>query len=359
MSRRSGLPRWVSEYRDPRNGKWRLRARRKGSPTHYFKCERAGTDAFWAEYRAWRAGETVTPKPGTRIPCSVSDVVARLYVSTEWLSLKPSTQRQRRNILERFREVAGHLPVTGIHRELVEKWIAKRKPSAGKHFRQVLRMVMQEAIRAGYRSDDPTEGVSLKPLATKGHHSWLDSEIATYQARWPAGTTQGLALGLFLYTGQRRGDIVRMGHQHVDGERIRVVQEKTGEALWIPIHEDLQAVLDAHPRRNLTFLVTEHGAPFASSASFGNWFKKACRGAGLPERCASHGLRKAAARRLAEAGCSTREIMAIGGWKTSKMVDLYTEGVDQERLAMSAMKRISGTKDEQKMATGDVRSQNC
>jgi hypothetical protein len=34
---------------------------------------------------------------------------------------------------------------------------------------------------------------------------------------------------------------------------------------------------------------------------------------GVPDRCVLHGFRKAAACRLAEAGCSTLEIMSIPG----------------------------------------------
>ena len=47
----------------------------------------------------------------------------------------------------------------------------------------------------------------------------------------------------------------------------------------------------------------------------------AIRDAGLPRRCELHGLRKAAARRLAEAGCSASEIMAITGKKTLAEVE--------------------------------------
>src|SRR5262249_11301104 len=44
----------------------------------------------------------------------------------------------------------------------------------------------------------------------------------------------------------------------------------------------------------------------------------AIRKAGLPPCCKAHGLRKAAARRLAEAGCSAHEIMAVGGRKKTR-----------------------------------------
>ena len=67
----------------------------------------------------------------------------------------------------------------------------------------------------------------------------------------------------------------------------------------------------------------------------------AIRDAGLPRRCKPHGLRKAAARRLAEAGCSASEIMAITGHKTLAEVERYTRAAEQERLARQAIQRQS------------------
>jgi len=63
----------------------------------------------------------------------------------------------------------------------------------------------------------------------------------------------------------------------------------------------------------------------------------AIRKAGLPPYCKAHGLRKAAARRLAEAGCSTQEIMAVTGHKTLSEVERYTRAAEQERLNAAAM----------------------
>jgi integrase len=112
---------------------------------------------------------------------------------------------------------------------------------------------------------------------------------------------------------------------------------KTDERLRIPIHAALQAILDATPRENMTFLVTDYGKPF-TPAGFGNWFGERCREAGL--RLNAHGLRKAAARRLVEAGCSVHEVMAITGHRTLSEVQRYTREVEQERMADAAVRRL-------------------
>ena len=58
-------------------------------------------------------------------------------------------------------------------------------------------------------------------------------------------------------------------------------------------------------------------------------------------RCKAHGLRKAAARRLAEAGCTANEIAAVTGHKTLAEVERYTRAVDQERLNRTAIGKPS------------------
>jgi integrase len=95
-----------------------------------------------------------------------------------------------------------------------------------------------------------------------------------------------------------------MGRQHVRNGMIAVRQQKTGTMLQIPLHPKLQEALGTTGEKHLTFLVAEFGKPF-SFAGFGNWFRERCNEAGLPKRCSAHGLRKAACRRLAEAGCTT------------------------------------------------------
>ena len=54
-----------------------------------------------------------------------------------------------------------------------------------------------------------------------------------------------------------------------------------------------------------------------------------------------HGLRKAAARRLAEALCEPHEIMSITGHRTLKEVTRYTEAFDRAKLGRSAMAKLA------------------
>jgi len=98
----------------------------------------------------------------------------------------------------------------------------------------------------------------------------------------------------------------------------------------------LRRSLDARPSGHVAAIVTEFGRPFTVKG-FQNFISDAIRDAKLPSRCKAHGLRKAAARRLAEAGCSANEIMAVTGHKTLSEVERYTRAAEQERLNAAAM----------------------
>jgi integrase len=87
----------------------------------------------------------------------------------------------------------------------------------------------------------------------------------------------------------------------------------------------------------MTFLVTDYGRAF-TDGSFGNWFHDRCIEAGVPGR--AHGLRKAGATIAANNGATAYQLMAIFGWDTLKMAEVYTKAADQQRLARVAMHMI-------------------
>ena len=134
-----------------------------------------------------------------------------------------------------------------------------------------------------------------------------------------------------------------MGPQHIRGGGLYVKQQKTGTELQIPISAELRAVLENTPVQSLTFLTTERGTPY-KPGEFSDWFRRQCDAAGLPKHCVAHGLRHAAATRLAEAGASPHQIAAITGHKTLTEVARYTKTADQIRMAKEATELIANRK---------------
>jgi integrase len=322
---------------------------------YYFKHV-PGTDEFAAEYQKWLVGGSEVKAIRGTIPGSVSALIAKYYRSAEWANLSDATQSTYRGILERFRNDHGDKPAARLERHNVKDLMAGKAntPSAANNLLKLIRILMRFAIEEGWRKDDPTLGIKNLRIRSEGFHCWTDEELEMFERHWPIGTRERLAFALLLYSFQRRGDVIRLGRQHTAQGFLTIVQHKTKVKLTIPVHPDLQQIIDATPSGNLTLICTSHGHPF-TNAGFGNWFRDACAAAGLPKRCAAHGLRKAACRRGAEAGWTVHHIAAWSGHKTLKEVERYTKAADQKRLAESAM-NISVAKSKTGMAKRGVSS---
>jgi integrase len=302
-----------------------------------------GSPEFNAAYEQALAGAAAPPAIGAkRVRAgSIGALALAYFQAPEFLALSASTRQTYRLIIVKFTAEHGTKPLALLTREHVNAMLARRvaTPAAANHWLRLLRAMMQFAVTEGFRKDDPTTAVKFIPHRTDGFHTWSEDEIATFEAAHPVGSMARLTFGLALYTGSRRSDIVRMGRQHVRGGMVQVRQQKTGKFLAIPIHPELEKIIDATPAEHLTFLTTAFGQPF-TAAGLGNRFRKWVDEAGLPPECALHGLRKAAMRRLAEAGCSANVIAAISGHKTLRMVEHYTRAADQERMARAGMEAI-------------------
>ncbi|MGE5500923.1 MAG: tyrosine-type recombinase/integrase [Ignavibacteriales bacterium] len=350
-------PAHVSYYRDCR-GHLRWRFRKPPLPESQTRAQ-FGSEEWWTWYSAALAGEPRQVGATKTAPGSLNALVAAYYASADWKLLSATTQKTYRGIIERFRAQHGDKPIAQLQRTHILKLMdAKAEtPAAANNLLKILRVLMRFAVERNMRLDDPTVAVRALRYKTDGFHTWTEGEIAAYEKRWPLGTKERLALDLFLYTAQRSGDVRRMGPQHVRNGLVAVRQEKTGEALELPLLPQLEASLASCPSGHLTFLVTQHGRPY-SAKGFGNWFSDAARKAGLPAGVSAHGLRKAAARRLAEAGCTVHEIMSVTGHRTLKEVARYTAKADQKRRAESAMAKVGKTETEQSLSNPDNRLAN-
>lgn len=327
---------YIHRFKD-RHGKVRHYFRRVGFPQVTLPGE-VGSAEFINAYSA-AMGQKKKPikKYGEG---TIGALIVAWYQWREFTNMAETTKVVYRNIAERFGAEYGHLRVSTLEPHHIDAILSKRsgKPAAANNLLKVLRKMMQFAVKAKWTAKNPTDGIEKLSNKTDGHHTWTEAEIEQFESRWPIGSRPRLAFALLLYTAQRRGDVIRMGKQHIQGGFMAIVQEKTGARLEIPVHSKLRAVIRATPSDHLTFLTTAAGAPF-TSAGFGNLFREMCNDANLPH-CSAHGLRKAASRRLAEAGCSANQIKAITGHASIAEVQRYTQAADQRNLATSAMAMV-------------------
>jgi integrase len=337
---KSKLP-YLHQYYD-RHGKLRCYVRRRGYgqvPLH----AAPGSPQFFAEYQA-ALNESPRPKHFSGAAGTVSCLVVDFYRSTEFSNLRPSSQKTYRNILEKLRELHGHRLVGDLQtpkaRKIIEE-IGLHAPAMANLTRAVLRRLMEYAIEMGLRSDNPFSKVPKYRLGT--YHTWTDDEISTFERRWPIGSRERLAFALLLFTGQRGSDVVKMRRSDIKNGVIRVVQQKTAkdtdDELSIPIHPALERAMRACRSNSLYLISDEKGTPITRQ-SLTRVIRLAVIAAGLPSHCVAHGLRKAALRRLAEYGSTTREISAVSGHRTLTEIERYTRRADHARLSQAAIRRI-------------------
>lgn len=332
---------YVDSYRD-RTGTMRRYFRRGGRRLGTMPGE-VGSDEFMMAYAAYLAGKPAAAKVTVHAD-SLAKLITDFYGSRFFTDRKPSTRQLYRYALDPVSIEHGHRSASTMTAENAEKIINKigeKRPGMGNLTRAVMRRVMQFAVKQKIRKDNPMIGIEAFKVGE--HHTWNDAELRQYETKWRLGTRQRLAYALLLYTGQRVGDVARMSRADVADGLIHVVQQKTGAELWVPIHPELLRAMKALPAKGLTLVGDANGRPI-KRAALSALMRTAINHAGLPSRCVSHGLRKAAMRVLAESDATANQIAAISGHKTLKEVERYTKAADQKKMARAAMDKVPNAK---------------
>ena len=265
---------------------------------------------------------------------SLADVIAQYKQAPEFRGLRDRTRHDYAIYLDLLSETWGPHPVASLERKHILRLRDKYAETAAKANKivTVLRIVLTFAIERDYRRDNPAKEIKKIAMGA-GHASWPDEAITRFLETAPPMMVLALKLGF--YTGQREGDVLAMSWHDCDGEYIKVIQSKTGTKLSIPVHAALREALDGQDRISPIILTTSTGRPFAGS-NFRHHFGKAMKAAGLVG-LTFHGLRYTAAAKLAEAGCSNKQIASITGHKSLAMIEKYTRDADQKRLSGAAI----------------------
>jgi integrase len=299
-----------------------------------------GTPEFDAAYQAALRGEQSAPMATARTG-SLEWLIARYRETTSWQTLSPATKRQRENIFGNVIKSAGKSSYRDIKRATIVAGRDRRAatPAQSRNFLDAMRGLFRWALDAGLVPLNPTEGIKNPPRPKgDGFRPWTEDDVTAYEKRWQVRTRQRVWLDVLLYTGLRRGDVVRLGRQHVRDGVAMIKTEKTGTAVTLPILPVLAKTLAAGPCGDLTFIAGASGRPFTKE-SFGNEFREACRAAGVPG--SAHGVRKIAATRAANAGATVAQLEAIFGWQGGAMASLYTRAADRRRLALEGMHMLA------------------
>ncbi len=393
MSKKRELPEYVYEI-PKRSGRYYFQ-RFEGSTRHRLKVT-LYSPQFWGLYAAWveayadaKPGDNVTlaSQPASEVqqkptppllatPHTWCWLCQKYFESTTYKDLEQSTRRVRKKVLEATwgepihpdtpHMLYGAMPLNHFRAKAIKvlrdrkTWVEEEENEAGdfvevrknteaansrvKYIRAVLNWAKEEPdiadlIEHRNWADDVAY---FPPKSDAGIATWTLADIEQYRAEFPFGTKARLAMELLLFTLQRRSDVVKLGRQVLkadsEGRPMFIFTQKKNRkrkpvTAYVPLFPELQAIIDATPDKgDLIYLVSEWGTPWASEASFGNWFHDRCVEAKLENRSA-HGLRKAGVVELIRRKYTPQQIMALSGHKTMKEIDRYAREYLRQQAA--------------------------
>lgn len=267
---------------------------------------------------------------------TMNALIAEYRQSADYLGTEPTTKKTYNTYLERVREAFGPDPVASIRRKhilrLRDKYSAK--PAACNSIIRLVAKLMAFAVERDWIEHSPA--TRIKNLPTGEHQPWSDEEVEAFLANATPDLAHVVAIGV--YTGQRFGDCIKMLWSDFRDGGVYVKQQKTGAELWIPMHPDLAAWMAKIPRNGVTILTDKAGRSWTHDR-FQSRFRTECNRLGMD--VTFHGLRKTAAVRLAEAGCTNEETKAITGHKSDQVLAHYTKGARQKKLASAAIAKLT------------------
>ena len=152
-------------------------------------------------------------------------------------------------------------------------------------------------------------------------------------------------MALFIIPALDGSDVDRLGKQHARHGWLRFKQHKNRNRhpvdIEIPILPELQAIIDASPTGDLTYLVTDSASrsplPVSATRCGSGAMKRHCH---IAQRMACARLARRAPLRTAP----PNELMAIFGWKSSQEAEGYTKTARRKKMAGDAMKLLRRSK---------------
>jgi integrase len=281
---------------------------------------------------------------------TIAHAIQQYQQTAQVKSLKAGSRKRRLRDLSSIVEKAGSGLLCDLQAKHILADIANETPHmAQKRFltwRLFLRWAMKEALLI---NSDPSANIEPRVVPkTDGHATWTLDDIHRYREYWKIGTRERLTFELLYWTAARLGDASRLRASMIDKDGwLCFRQEKTGDEVYIPVHRKLPAFargfendlqmllqcLQTEAASAETWIATLKGTHRDRSA-LSNWFSQSAIKVGVVKT--AHGLRKARATALAEAGATAHQIAAWTGHRTLVEVQRYASAANKRRLLSDA-----------------------
>ncbi len=270
---------------------------------------------------------------------TVAWVIGKYRESDRFEKLSESSKRTYNPWLVEMDKLWGPLAISSITKVVCFKFVDKysHQPATQHNAAAVLHNVMAMGQRHGLVGNaNPASELQLSSRnkrdamwSPKDRASWLEA------ARQHQNHAETLVLyfSLLEYTAQRPGDVRALpwtGHDGdrkigYDGEWIRLVQQKTGKYVEIPVHHGLRRVLDGHNTSVAHIgghiVARPDGRPYLQN-HLQILFNEVSRTAGVTG-LQQRDLRRTACVRLGESGCTIPEVAAISGHSIKATTQIF------------------------------------
>jgi integrase len=316
-------------------------------------------------YYAWRGGPRLRGEPGSpefvasyneaiqdhRAPDAsrFRSVIASYKASDDYKKLAISTRRNWARWLDRIGEHFGELRTAQFNRPekirpVIRRWRSQwaDKPRSADYGMQVLSRVLSHAVDPlAVIATNPCEGIRQLYSASRSEIIWTDNDIKQLKAACSADV--GYAVDLAAHTGLRLGDLLRLSWSHVGENSITITTGKSRHrrTAYIPLYDDLRAVLERIPRRSTTILTNIRKRPWKPNG-FGTAFARAKVAAGLHDRDLHfHDLRGTAVTKFYTANIPERVIAEIVGWEEDTVSKIIRRYVGRSAATLALIEQIN------------------
>lgn len=305
---------------------------------------------FLAAYVAAEA--QAAPKAGKFASGTIGATCMAYLASHDFAALAPSTRAVFRRVIEKIAQQRGTGQLRDLRPDHLAKDVRALSPGAASNRLKAWRAVLNFAVSESLIASSPARAIKAPRAVTVPHRQWTASEISAFREHWKTGTPERLAFEVIYWTGARCVDAVTLGWQRVGRDGwLTYSQQKTGGPATCPIRTlpawaqamraDHAALLSELPTDRLQWIVTTYGKP-RSVKGLSQWISAAAGTAGLPDDCTAHGLRKARAAALAEAGATTSQIGAWTGHVSLSEIAHYTRSADQRAILGAEREQNTG-----------------
>ncbi len=279
-------------------------------------------------------------------PSNLFTLITLYRGSSDFSRTKLGTRQEYDRYLDKIRVKFGNLSLEELHqpstRGAFKEWrdSLADTPRTADFAWTVLVRVLSFAKDRGMISINIAERGGRLYRSTRRDRIWTGADVAAFEAVAPP--YMRLAIQLALWTGQRKGDLLRLSWSDFDGTNLRFTQSKTKSRVLVPMGP-LADVLRSQSGSG-TILRNSRGAAWASDGFNTSW-RKCCAKAGVTD-LTFHDLRGTAITRMALAGCTVPEIAAVTGHSlkdVETILDIHYLGGRVE-LAASAMRKMTNLK---------------